>query len=334
MALSLDTLLAHLTSQSSQTLLLHTTLLSSSASVNTLVDSSATDNFIDESLAMLAAMPWRLPLPIGLPLFDGSSTFAGDITHYIQTTLTFANSHLSWLHSTNPRINWWNLTLHFDHQTLECPEPIPFDVTAPVSATNHPHTPLQLCSKSTWLLVLNAQLSKFSQVLTTLIDSRAIRMFVSDQLNLTYNPLNRPMELQLFNCKPTTAGPITKTHSSFIVLNNSLWFLVDLLVTQLPETTPIVLAIVLGLPWLCDVNPNTDCRNLTMKFPGPSACLTAVHLCLQPTNDPIKARATGAPTAPPNNSGNHLSPRHILGAPPVFPLNIPHNKYKGSNYPT
>ncbi|KAG6867039.1 hypothetical protein C0993_007322, partial [Termitomyces sp. T159_Od127] len=53
-ALSLDTLLAHLPSQSSQTLLLHTTLLTS-ALINTLVNSGATDNFIDESLMMLIA---------------------------------------------------------------------------------------------------------------------------------------------------------------------------------------------------------------------------------------------------------------------------------------
>ncbi|KAG6883694.1 hypothetical protein C0993_004604, partial [Termitomyces sp. T159_Od127] len=41
---------------------------------------------------MLAATPQKLPLPIHLTLFNGSSTSAGNITHCIQTTLTFANS--------------------------------------------------------------------------------------------------------------------------------------------------------------------------------------------------------------------------------------------------
>ncbi|KAG6864476.1 hypothetical protein C0993_008840, partial [Termitomyces sp. T159_Od127] len=166
MALSLDTPSAHLPSLSSQTLLLHTTLPHSSTLVNTLIDSGATDNFIDEFLATLAATPQKLPLPIHLTLFDGSSTSTSDITHYVQTTLAFANGQqqdlrllvthlhastplilgLPWLRSTNPRINWQNLILHFDRQAMEPPEPISFDVTTPVSTTNHPHTPPQLHS--------------------------------------------------------------------------------------------------------------------------------------------------------------------------------------------
>ncbi|KAG6884673.1 hypothetical protein C0993_009054 [Termitomyces sp. T159_Od127] len=111
MALSPDTLMAHLPSQSSQTLLLHTTLLSPSTPVNTLVDSGATDNFINESLAMLAAMPQRLPLPICLTLFDSSSTSASDITHYVQTIFTFTNGQwqdlqllVTHLHTSTPLI--------------------------------------------------------------------------------------------------------------------------------------------------------------------------------------------------------------------------------------
>ncbi|KAG6867309.1 hypothetical protein C0993_004619, partial [Termitomyces sp. T159_Od127] len=97
MALSLDTLSAHFPSQSSQTLLLHTTL-----PVNTLLNSSATNNFINKSMAMFAAMPWRLPISICLTLFDGSSTSASDITHYMQTALTFVNGQWQdlWLLTT------------------------------------------------------------------------------------------------------------------------------------------------------------------------------------------------------------------------------------------
>ncbi|KAG6882804.1 hypothetical protein C0993_009048, partial [Termitomyces sp. T159_Od127] len=145
---------------------------------------------------------------------------------------------------------------------------------------------------------------KSPQVLTALIDSRATKMFVSDQLDLTHNPLNRPMELQLFDSKPTTTQPITKMHSSSIVLNNGLRFLVDLLVMQLPEITPVIL----GLPWLCEVNPDINWRDLTMKFPRPGAHLTTIHLCLQPTNVSSKARAISAFMAPLDDSGNPPPP--------------------------
>ncbi|KAG6877185.1 hypothetical protein C0993_009533 [Termitomyces sp. T159_Od127] len=134
MALFLDTVLAHLTSQSSKTLLFCTILRSSSAPVNTLINSSATNNFINESLVMLAAMPQRLLIPIYLILFDSSSTSIGDITHYMQTTLTFANGQrqdlqllvtclhasapliigLLWLCTINLCVDWQHLTLHFN----------------------------------------------------------------------------------------------------------------------------------------------------------------------------------------------------------------------------
>ncbi|KAG6875911.1 hypothetical protein C0993_006832 [Termitomyces sp. T159_Od127] len=136
--------------------------------------------------------------------------------------LDYADNEEALLCSTNPHIDWQNLTLHFDRQALECPEPISFDVATLVSAADHPHTPLQLHSKFTWLFILNAQLSKFLQILTTLINSGATRTFVSDWLDLTHNSLDRPMELQFFNGKLTTTGPITKMHTSSITLDNSL----------------------------------------------------------------------------------------------------------------
>ncbi|KAG6876810.1 hypothetical protein C0993_000297 [Termitomyces sp. T159_Od127] len=156
----------------------------------------------EQQQSMLAATPQRLPIPIHLILFNGSSTSAGDITHYMQITLTFAN------------------------------------------------------------------------------------------------------ELQLFNGKPTTTGPIIKKHCSSIVLNNVLWFLVDFLVTQLLGTTSIML----GLLWLCNINPNIDWRDLTMKFPNTSACLATVHLCLQPTDIFSEARAISAMTALSGNSGDLFPP--------------------------
>ncbi|KAG5349069.1 hypothetical protein C0989_006198 [Termitomyces sp. Mn162] len=82
---------AHLPSHSS-TNLLCTTLPFTDKPVPTLVNSGATDNFVDESLAALTPQPLRrLPAPIPLKLFDGDSTPAGDITHCLETTLTFTN---------------------------------------------------------------------------------------------------------------------------------------------------------------------------------------------------------------------------------------------------
>ncbi|KAG6883074.1 hypothetical protein C0993_007979 [Termitomyces sp. T159_Od127] len=69
-----------------------------------------------------------------------------------------------------------------------------------------------------------------------------------------------------------------------------------------------------------------------MKFPGTSACLTAVHLHFQPINNSSKARAIGTPTAPSDNSGDPSPPQPALGASPAFPSNILCNKYKGPNY--
>ncbi|KAG6881638.1 hypothetical protein C0992_000594, partial [Termitomyces sp. T32_za158] len=81
-----------LPSHSSQSLLLRTTITPSKETINTLVDSGATDNFIDEAWAALApGPPRRLPIPIRLRLFDGNASSAGDITHFVHLPLTFAN---------------------------------------------------------------------------------------------------------------------------------------------------------------------------------------------------------------------------------------------------
>ncbi|KAG6898333.1 hypothetical protein C0993_006959 [Termitomyces sp. T159_Od127] len=249
--------------------------------VNTLVDSGTTDHFIDKSLATLAAMPWRLPISIYFTLFDSSSTSAGDITHYVQTTLTFTNGQqqdlwllvthlhtstllilsLSWLCTTNPCIDWQHFTLYFDQQALKHPKPISFNVTTLVSVANNLVTPQK-----------------------------------SSPPSLTPGP---PACF-----KPTTAKTITKIHLSSIVLNNGLWFSVNLLVTQLLETTPIMLE----LPWLCDINADINWRDLTIKFPGTGACLAAAHLHLQPIDNSSEARTTGTPTASLDDLSNPPSP--------------------------
>ncbi|KAG5730303.1 hypothetical protein E4T56_gene10551 [Termitomyces sp. T112] len=92
MILTPDSPPVHLPSHLSTNLLLCTTLPFTDNPVPTLVDSSATNNFINESLATLAPHPLQcLPASIPLKLFDGDPTPAGDITHCLEMTLTFAN---------------------------------------------------------------------------------------------------------------------------------------------------------------------------------------------------------------------------------------------------
>ncbi|KAG6867235.1 hypothetical protein C0993_005357 [Termitomyces sp. T159_Od127] len=74
-------------------------------------------------------------------------------------------------------VNWQHLTLHFDQQTWSA------------------QSPFFLMS----LFVIDARLGDSSKVFTALINSGATSMFVSDQLDLTHNPLNRLLKLQLFN---------------------------------------------------------------------------------------------------------------------------------------
>ncbi|KAG5726823.1 hypothetical protein E4T56_gene597 [Termitomyces sp. T112] len=92
MILAPDNLPAHLPSHSSTNLLLCTTLPFTNNPVPTLVNSSATDNFIDEFLAALTPHPLQcLPTLIPLKLFDGDPTPVGDITYCLEMTMTFAN---------------------------------------------------------------------------------------------------------------------------------------------------------------------------------------------------------------------------------------------------
>ncbi|KAG5349248.1 hypothetical protein C0989_005022, partial [Termitomyces sp. Mn162] len=289
MVLALDK--AHLPSHSSTTLLLRTTLPFTDKPVPTLVNSGATDNFVDESLAALAPQPLhRLPAPIPLKLFDGDSTPVGDITHCLETTMTFADGQqqelqllitklhpsapvileFSWLRSTNPRVDWPSLTLRLDWDNPTNSGLVPFDVSPPSenskTTINQPWTPPQLHSRSAQSFVIYVRLGGSLRVLPTLIDSGASGIFISNQLDLQHNDLNKPFKLQLFDGSPTTTR-IMQYHDNTLTLDNDLQFQAQLLVTQLPPSTPIML----GLPWLQDINPDINWKNLTMQFPGPKA---------------------------------------------------------------
>ncbi|KAG5325314.1 hypothetical protein C0989_011582, partial [Termitomyces sp. Mn162] len=153
-------------------------------------------------------------------------------------------------------------------------------------------------------------------VLPALVDSSASGVFISNQLDLQRNNLNKPLKLQLFDRSPTTTR-ITQYHDNTLTLDNDLQFQARLLVTQLPLLTPIML----GLPWLQDINPDINWKNLTMQFPSPKASLAAaIHLRFQSIPDlDITPDLTATPTVPnPVDSGN-LNIK-IIGAVPFARL--------------
>ncbi|KAG5333425.1 hypothetical protein C0989_005781, partial [Termitomyces sp. Mn162] len=248
MMLAPDNLPAHLPSHSSTNLLLHTTLPFTDKPVPTLVDSGATNNFVDESLTVLTPQPLRrLPAPIPLKLFDGDSTPVGDITHCLETTLTFADGQqqelrllvtklhpsapvvlgFSWLCSTNPRVDWPSLTLRLNWDNPTNSRLVPFHVSPPSESSetmiNQPWTPPQLRSRSAQLFVIYVQLGGSLKVLPTLVDSSASSVFVSNQLDLRHNNLDKPLELQLFDGSPATTR-ITQYHNNTLTLDNDLQF--------------------------------------------------------------------------------------------------------------
>ncbi|KNZ80162.1 hypothetical protein J132_06816 [Termitomyces sp. J132] len=155
----------------------------------------------------------------------------------------------SWLHSTNPRVDWPSLILRLDRDNPTNSRQVPFHVSPPSKSSettiNQPQTPLQLRSRSARLFVIYVRLGSWLKVLPALVDSGASGVFVSNQLNLQCNDLDKPLELQLFDGSPTTTR-IMQYHDNTLTLNNDLQFQARLLVTQLPPSTPIVL----GLPWL------------------------------------------------------------------------------------
>ncbi|KAG5348524.1 hypothetical protein C0989_010161, partial [Termitomyces sp. Mn162] len=141
-------------------------------------------------------------------------------------------------------------------------------------------------------------------VFPALVDSGTSGTFVSNQLGLQCNDLNKPLELQLFDGNPAMTR-ITQYYDNTLILNNDLQFQAWLLVTQLPLLTPIVL----GLPWLQDVNSNINWKNLTMRFPGPEASLAAaIPLRLQSILDSNishpGASTSGATQSPSTSNDN------------------------------
>ncbi|KAG5718732.1 hypothetical protein E4T56_gene2738 [Termitomyces sp. T112] len=204
---------------------------------------------------------------------------------------------------------------------------------------NHPWTPPQLHSRSAQSFIINVQLNDSSKCRAgnlkrgpdTSHEIGASSTFVSNQLGLRHNNLDKPLKLQLFDGSPTTTR-ITQYHDNTLTLNNNLQFQAQLLVTQLPPPTPIMLR----LPWLQGINSDINCKNLTMQFPSSKASLTAaIPLCLQSMLDSNVSHpgastsgATQSPSTSNDNSnkeGNTTPPQSPSITLQWLPPNIPQN---------
>ncbi|KAG5734849.1 hypothetical protein E4T56_gene642 [Termitomyces sp. T112] len=222
--------------------------------------------------------------------------------------------------------------------------------TPPATPTGRPEQPTAFGPQSPltlpiphpifpWAEGLPAPTHPWGNVFPALVDSGASGTFVSNQLDLWCNDLDRPLKLQLFDGSPTTTR-ITQYHDNTLTLNNDLQFQVRLLVTQLPPPTPIMLR----LPWLQDINPDIDWKDLTMQFPGPKASLAAaIPLRLQsiPDSDVFHSGAsTSGATQSPSTSDDNPDKEEDATPPwspsitlQWLPPNIPRNRYKGPRYP-
>ncbi|KAG6901117.1 hypothetical protein C0995_000429 [Termitomyces sp. Mi166 len=110
--------------------------------------------------------------------------------------------------------------------------------------------------------IIDVMLQSTGTTHAALINSGATGTFISSELALPSKEISELIELQLFDSTPAASGLITHHHFDIISLANTLDFPVDLLVTQLHCTTPIIL----DLPWLHDANSNIDWKLMTMTF--------------------------------------------------------------------
>ncbi|KAG5332401.1 hypothetical protein C0989_007063 [Termitomyces sp. Mn162] len=168
-------------------------------------------------------------------------------------------------------------------------------------------------------------------VFPALVNSGASSTFVSNQLDLQRNDLDRPLKLQLFDGSPTMIR-ITQYYDNTLILDNDLQFQAWLLITQLLPPTPIVL----GLLWLQGINSNINWKDFTMQFPGPKVSLAAtIPLHLQFILDSnvshpsaSTSRATQSPSTSndnPDKEGDATLPWSPSITLRQLPPNIPQN---------
>ncbi|RDB30976.1 hypothetical protein Hypma_000173 [Hypsizygus marmoreus] len=281
---STDTPTAYLSSNSSQLFLLKVSISQLDEPITPLVDSRATDNFIDEELiSNTSGILEELSNPIGLYLFDGQPTSSGTITHQLSTTITLQNhlSHpiqllptklhtsaliilgLPWLREINPSINWQTMMMTFEHYgpdndaiTFEIPR-FPIDTPKRTTQSNTnvqnkasdtTNTP-PINSHSPRSFILRVKTSHYEHPINALVDSGASENFVDKSLTtLPTTRLENPINLQLFDGNATSGGPIMLKVKTQLRLENNL-----------PTNCEC-------LPWLREANPDINWQQMTMSF--------------------------------------------------------------------
>ncbi|KAG5717928.1 hypothetical protein E4T56_gene1699 [Termitomyces sp. T112] len=133
------------------------------------------------------------------------------------------------------------------------PDNLPAYVLSHSSTTLLLHTTLPFSNNPIPILVNSGATDNFideSMVFSILVNSGTSGTFISSQLDLQCNNLDKLLKLQLFDGSPAITG-ITQYYNNTLTLNNNLQFQAQLLVTQLPPP-----------PWLQDINPNINWKNL------------------------------------------------------------------------
>ncbi|KAG5725246.1 hypothetical protein E4T56_gene12714 [Termitomyces sp. T112] len=187
--------------------------------------------------------------------------------------------------------------------------------------------PAHLSSHSSHTLLLCTTLPFSTNSISILVDSGTTNNFINKSLAALALQhlwsLPTPILLKLFDSDPTPTGDITH------------YFQVQLLVTQLSESTLIVL----GLSWLEDINPNINWKDLSMWFSGLKASLAAaILLHLQPSSDTdipdldsSNSGATQTLTTLKDNQEREESappPQFLLNKSQQLPTSIPRSQYK------
>ncbi|KAF5378300.1 hypothetical protein D9615_008790 [Tricholomella constricta] len=261
-----------------------------------LIDSGATDNFMDSDMATSRGLHLEeLKPPINLCLFDGELSASGKITHYTTNDVKFSDGTtqrirflltklhetaaialgLSWLKEVNPRINWKDLCITLRRESNGKIEGSLPDLRRKkeVAPTTTGTGDQRLPSRSARSFTIEVQLEGSSTRLRALIDSGAAENFIAQSSCTKPEPLASPMTLQLFDGNPSGGGAISHHSPETIKLENGLEYKVDLLITQLHPATPLVL----GLPWLRKANPDIDWREMSMTMEQ-GAGLAAISL--------------------------------------------------------
>src|SRR6266481_38093 len=117
--------------------------------------------------------------------------------------------------------------------------------------------------------------------ISTLIDSGTTSNFIDSSLAsmsiFVPSALAQPITLSLFDGKPATSGCIHQSVSTTVQFSDKSTQELDLLVTKLHPSAPIVL----GLPWLWKTNLVVDWANLSLTFQtGPKSVLPPMMVAM------------------------------------------------------